>query len=206
MAYEKTVATNTTLVREVIKVIANKAATAVGKRAAVELVFAHVTDAGDTITAASGLDAFKKDTKIKVVGTVSNDGIYTIGAVDPTATVITLVDDADNVLTAETSPATAYILGIEEFVITPTRRCEQTVIAIMYTTDTGVTFSLAPGAFWAGGVALTGDVTITLLNLLSVETAKYLQANGTMILTLIPVVNKALLTDHVVEVGLVELP
>jgi len=201
MPYVKTVATNTTLAREVIKVIANMAATAAGKLGALSATFVHNASAADHITG-TGLEAFVADTKIKVVGSVSNDGIYTIAS--KTTNDITLI--ATDVLVSEGPTATVSILGIEEFVITPTRRNEQTVIAIMYTTDTGVTFSLAPGAFWAAGVALTGAVTITLLNLLSVETAKYLQADGTMILTLIPVVNKALLTDHVAEVGLVELP
>jgi len=206
MAYVKTVVTNTTLVREEIEAIANVAATAVGKLAALALTFAHVADAGDTITGAAGMAAFKKDTKIKVVGTVSNDGIYTIGLADPSATVITLLNDADNVLTDEVSAATAYILGIEEFVITPTKRNEQIVIDIYYPTGTSLTFSLAPGAFWAAGVALTGAVTLALHNLLFVETAKYLQADGTMILTLIPLVAEALLTDDAAEVGLFELP
>jgi len=206
MAYKKTVVTNTTLVRETIKVIANAPATAVGALAALALTFTHVAEGGDTIGGATGLTAFKKDTKIKVVGTENNDGIYTIGASDPTDTVITLVDDADNVLTDEVSAATAYILGIEEFVITPTKRNEQTVIDIYYPTGTSLTFSLAPGAFWAAGVALTGAVTLAKHNLLFVETGKYLQADGTMILTLIPLVAEALLTDDAAEVGLFELP
>jgi len=201
MAYEKTVATNTTLAREVIKVIANMAATAAGKLAALSATFVHNAAAADHITG-TGLEAFVADTKIKVVGSVSNDGIYTIAS--KTTNDLTLI--ATDVLVSEGPTADVEIFGIEEFVITPTRKTELTVIAIMYTTDTGMTFSLAPGAFWAGGVALTGAVTITLLNLLSVETAKYLQADGTMILTLIPVIAKALLTDHAAEVGLVELP
>jgi len=201
MAYEKTVATNTTLDREVIKVIANKAATAAGKLAALTATFVHNAAAADHITG-TGLEAFVADTKIKVVGSVSNNGIYTIAA--KTTNDLTLIES--DVLVSEGPTATVSILGIEEFAITPTKRNEQTVIAIQYVTTAGLTFSLAPGAFWASGVALTGAVTITLLNLLFVETAKYLQANGTMVLTLIPVVNKDLITDYAAKVGLIELP
>jgi len=203
MAYEKTAVTNTTLVREEIKAIANVAATNEGALAALSVTFAHNAEAGDTL-AGTGLEAFAADTKIKVVGSESNDGIYTIAT--SATNLLTLVDDEDNVLVNEGATDNVSILGIEEFVITPTKRNEQTVIDIMYTTDTGVTFSLAPGAFWASGVALTGAVTVAKHNLLFVETGKYLQADGTMILTLIPVVNKALLTDHVAEVGFFELP
>lgn len=203
MSYEKTVVTNTTLAREEIKAITNKAATATGKLAALSVTFAHNEGSGDTL-AGTGLEAFSADTKIKVVGSESNDGIYTIAT--SATNLLTLVDDEDNVLVNEGPTASVEIFGIEEFVITPTRRNEQTVIDIMYTTDTGVTFSLAPGAFWAAGVALTGAVTVAKHNLLFVETAKYLQADGTMILTLIPAINKALLTDHVAEVGFFELP
>lgn len=204
MTYAATVVTNTTLVKEIIKAQTNKAATALGKLAAASLTFVHSATVADTITAASGLDGFKKDTKIKIVGSVSNDGVYTIGTTDPTGTTITLI--VTDVLVSEGPTTSVEIFGIEEFVITPTRGNQKICLDIFYTTDTGLTFILKKGQFWAAVKDLTGAVTVAVHNLLYVETARYLRYDGTMILQLIPVINKALLSDHVAEVGLVELP
>lgn len=201
MPYAKTIVTNTTLVKEVIKAQTNMAATATGKLAALSATFVHNASAADHITG-TGLEAYVADTKIKVVGSTDNDGIYTIAS--KTTNDLTLI--ASDVLVSEGPTASVEIFAIEEFIITPTKGNQKICIDIFYTTDTGLTFVLKKGQFWAAVADLTGAVTISLHNFLYIETARYLRYDGTMILQLVPIINKALLTDHVAEVGLVELP
>jgi hypothetical protein len=89
----------------------------------------------------------------------------------------------------------------EVFNITPTRANSKICIYILEGGSTGaVTFSLAAGAFWAAGVALTGSVGANKPYLLFVETAKYLSATGKLVLTLTAA------TTLVAKVGFVELP
>ena len=68
----------------------------------------------------------------------------------------------------------------------------------------GANFSLAPGAFWAAGVALTGTLTESKVNLLQVETAKYLDAAGKLQLSIFPVAGGAF-SAHTITVGFIQL-
>jgi len=135
-----------------------------------------------------------------------NDGTYTILTVN--ATVIT-VEEA----VVDDEAQTGTTIHTEEvFKITPTRRMGQCCIMIYNTADAGdMTFSIAPGAFWAAGVALTGTINGNTApdcgyTLLFVETALYLQADGTILLTLTPVASGRLVDTHTAEVCFVELP
>lgn len=108
------------------------------------------------------------------------------------------------------SAATANTNNLAEvFTITPTKSMDKCVI-IIHNLDTGaggtLDYSLAAGAFWASGVALTGTVATTVMKLIFVESAKYLSAAGKFLLTLTPASGKKLLTDHAASVGFLELP
>ncbi len=96
----------------------------------------------------------------------------------------------------------------EEFTITPDPEKQMGRCAIVIKNELeGLAFSLAPGDFWASGVALTGTVAAfdSTLSVIVVESAKYKKANGTMSLTLTPASGKALKTDHAAAVGFLEL-
>lgn len=105
--------------------------------------------------------------------------------------------------------ATSTVAGTaEEFTITPDPEKQMGRCAIVIKNGyAGLAFSLAPGEFWASGVALTGTVAAfdSTLSVIVVESAKYKKANGTMSLTLTPASGKALKTDHAAAVGFLEL-
>lgn len=159
-----------------------------------------------TLTSAAGnfaTSGFAIDDQIVIKTTDgTNDGTYTV------LTVAAGVMTVEEPVVADTPQASCKIYSEEVFKITPTRRMGQTCIAVYNITGQGdMTFSLAPGAFWAAGVALTGVVADgDGYTLLFVETAKYLQADGTMLLTLAPAAGKKLTTNHTAEVCFVELP
>jgi len=96
----------------------------------------------------------------------------------------------------------------EIFDITPTRRTGQ--ICIVFTgvgagADGNIDVSIAAGSYWAAGVALTATLTKNKTMLLFVETAKYLDANGDINVTLTPAATDKLVTDHTAKVGLIQL-
>lgn len=161
-----------------------------------------------TINRAAGSfidDGFVLDDQIVVATTDgTNDGTYTISA----AVEALKLTVKEPVVTDE-AQASCVIYSEEVFKITPTRRMGQTCIMVYNTavaTPGDMTFSVAPGAFWAAGVALTGIIADEGYTLLFVETALYLQADGTILLTLAPAAGKQLTTDHTAEVCFVELP
>jgi hypothetical protein len=66
------------------------------------------------------------------------------------------------------------------------------------------TFSIAAGDFWAGA-AVTGTVTKSTKKAIQVETAKVLQNDGTILLTLTPAAADSLATNHAAAVEVYEL-
>ena len=70
--------------------------------------------------------------------------------------------------------------------------------------DADATFSIAAGDFWAG-VAVTGTITKSTKKIIQVETAKVLQNDGTILLTLTPGANDKLLSNHAAAVEVFEL-
>lgn len=98
----------------------------------------------------------------------------------------------------------------QTFIITPDPEKQMGRCAIVIENAVaGLAFSLAPGEFWASGVALTGTVAAftSTLSVIVVESAKYKKANGTMSLTLTPASGKALsgASSHAAKVGFLEL-
>jgi len=109
-----------------------------------------------------------------------------------------------------TDAATADVADTAQaFNITPTAKKQMGRCAIVIKEaggTAGMTFSLAAGAYyWASGKALTGTVTASKTFVMVVETAKYKNSDGKMVLTLTPASGKKLKTDHAAEVGFIEL-
>jgi len=160
-----------------------------------------------TITSAAGnfaTSGFAVDDQIVVATTDgTNDGTYTV------LTVVAGVMTVAETMVADEPQASFKVYSEEVFKITPTRRMGQCCIMVYNTVTAApgdMTFSVAPGAFWAAGVALTGIVADESYTLLFVETALYLQADGTILLTLAPATGKKLTTNHIAKVSFVELP
>lgn len=205
MSCTPSVVVNTKLDIETPLALSELAALNDGYIAADDIVFS--IEAGNVYTltsvgAAFVSSGFAIDDQIVIKTTDGvNDGTYTIKTVSTTVITVeeAVVDDEAQTGTTITSE--------EVFKITPTRRMGQTCIVVYNITGHGsLTFSLAPGAFWAAGVALTGVVAAATHTMLFVETAKYLQADGTMLLTLTPAAAKKLTTNHVAKVAFLELP
>ena len=109
---------------------------------------------------------------------------------EPTGNVAT-VDDAD---------------ATQKFIITPTKGEEKTLIRITVAAVHGtVTFSVAAGPFWMGIAAKTGSVAQAKTSVLQLETAKYLQSNGTIEITFTPASGKKLKSEHVLTVEVDQL-
>lgn len=97
--------------------------------------------------------------------------------------------------------------GAEVFAITPTKaghRCALIIGSTSAVPDGNITFSVAAGDFWAG-VAVTGTVTKNTEKMIELETAKILQNDGTIALTLTPAGTDKLKTDHGAYVKFIEL-
>ena len=99
----------------------------------------------------------------------------------------------------------------EGFTITPTRPDGKLLIVLdldnlvaTAAADADATFSIAAGDFWAGA-AVTGTVTKSTKKIIQVETAKVLQNDGTILLTLTPGANDKLLSNHAAAVEVFEL-
>jgi hypothetical protein len=120
---------------------------------------------------------------------------------------------AFNTVTATTrNVATADTDALAEvFTITPTRPDGKLLIVLDFdnlvataAADDDATFSIAAGDFWAGA-AITGTVTKSTKKMIQVETAKVLQNDGTILLTLTPSANDRLVANHAAAVEVFEL-
>lgn len=95
----------------------------------------------------------------------------------------------------------------EVFTITPTKAGKNLLIIIGGTgsgADGNLTYSIAAGDLWASG-AITGTVTKNTEKMLEIDSAKVLQDDGTILLTLTPASTDKLLTDHAAYVKVVEM-
>jgi len=201
-----TVDPNMDLELEVIEVEAAEASAATGIFTGVALVFSIETGNLYTITAtAIGTSTFAVGDTIKIsgsndAGVANNDGVYTVTVVSAN-----YLEVAEPVIAATSDSSANKVDEYDRYEITPTRRMGQTCFYIKLAgAVAGATFSLAPGAFWAAGVALTGTLTMSKVNLLQVETAKYLDKNGKFQLSIFPVAGGAF-SAHVVTVGFIQL-
>jgi hypothetical protein len=118
-----------------------------------------------------------------------------------------------NTVTATTrNLATADTDALAEvFTITPTAPDGKLLIVLDFdnlvataAADADATFSIAAGDFWAGA-AVTGTVTKSTKKMIQVETAKVLQNDGTILLTLTPGANDKLLSNHAAAVEVFEI-
>jgi hypothetical protein len=99
----------------------------------------------------------------------------------------------------------------EVFTITPTKPDGKLLIVLdldnLVATDAATddcAFSIAAGDFWAGA-AITGTITKSTKKIIQVETAKVLQNDGTILLTLDPTANDKLLSNHAAAIEVFEL-
>lgn len=91
--------------------------------------------------------------------------------------------------------------GEQKFVITPNKRDGKTLVRITVgPTNGAVAFSIAAGDFWMGISAQTGSVAQATSEVIEIESAKYMQADGTIEITFTPATGKKLLTDHALSV------
>jgi hypothetical protein len=124
-------------------------------------------------------------------------------AVAVTETVIAALN-ADQTLTA--NAATSEVADTAEvFTIVPVKSGGK--MALMFYNGAGhgaVTYSIAAGDFWAAA-AVTGSIAAAATEVLQVETAKVLQNDGTILVTITPASGKRLLTDHACGMYVLEL-
>ena len=206
--------TNVTLVKETPTVVAMSAATACdGYISSTGISFAKTAR---TISIASGFTAAGFDDAANerlLVSSTSglNDGLYTIGAVNPTDTVITLA--AGEVLTTELAAAagTVVLYTVAVYKIKPTKPTGRLLIKIFEGVGgAGMIVSFKSGSFWASQNAelttLATTVTESVDNYLFIETAPYMCADGYIYLVLRPVAAGKLLASHAPTVGFIELP
>lgn len=93
----------------------------------------------------------------------------------------------------------------EVFTVTPTKSSQKSAIVFSNATGHGAfTYSIAAGDLWAGE-AITGSVAAAALEVLEIESAKVLQDDGTIAITVTPATGKILLTNHVASIYHLEL-
>jgi|SRR5674476_1458920 len=100
----------------------------------------------------------------------------------------------------------ADLAGAQKFVYTPTGKDGKLCFVIANAVAFAVTTSIAAGSrvFGSAAKADTGRATAGT-DILQIETGKYMQANGTIELTVTPYSGKGLTADHALTVGVIEL-
>lgn len=108
--------------------------------------------------------------------------------------------------------ATADADGLAEvFTYTPTAAGGKILIEFDFSNklataaaDDNATFSIAAGDLWASA-AITGTITKATKKAIQIETAKVLQDDGTILITLTPTANDKLKSNHAANVVIYEL-
>jgi hypothetical protein len=190
--------------------------TCVGYISSAGITFAYVAGAC-TLTIASGFTAAgftgMDGEQILISGSGKNDGLYTLAS--DTDTVLTL--SAADVLVAEAAGATVVIYGVQVYKITPTKKNENLLIVYSEGLEAAGEVGMIPcilnGAFWAANAGLYTAFAATAVTgtphgtyYLWVETSKFLQADGTILVMLKPKATKQLYTDHQPALGFLQLP
>ena len=187
-----------------------------GYKSATDISFAFV-DGACTITGTgfTAANFVASDNQMILVESTSgvNDGLYTIASDEDT--VITL--GATDVLTTETAAAagTVKLTCVEVYKITPTRGTGK--LFIFYTEGTpdagalGMIPCILNGDYWVAKNThykqFTATVASPAMCILFIETAPYLQDDGSIYFFLKPVATSTqLYTDHRPGVSFVELP
>jgi len=139
-----------------------------------------------------------------------NDGLYTL--VSDVAGKLVVVEP---VITETAAAAgTVVIYGVAVYKITPTKGMEHGLIIYSEGVEAAGELGMIPcilnGAFWAANEGLYTAFAATLVtdttSYLWVETGKFLQADGTMLVMLKPLATKQLYTDHRPALGFIQLP
>ncbi len=161
---------------------------------------------GFTAAGFTGMDG----EQILISGSGKNDGLYTI--VSDTDTKI-IVEEA---IVEEAAAATVVIYGVQVYNITPTKRMGQGLIVYSEGVEAAGEVGMIPcvlnGAFWAANNGLYTAFAATAVtgtggtHYLWIETAKFLQADGTIKVMLKPLATKQLYTDHQPALGYIESP
>lgn len=120
-----------------------------------------------------------------------------------TSIVATMVE---NLATADTDALA------EVFTITPTVSGGKAIIIIdisnaaaVAAADADITYSIAAGVHWASKVIAASVTKATKKVIQIADTARVMQADGTILLTLTPGANDKLKTNHVASVEFIEL-
>lgn len=117
-----------------------------------------------------------------------------------------LLYDTEYTVTANAATSTT-IDEVEVFTITPTAADHDVVIKIdVADTHGAVAYSVAAGALWAGSAALAGSVAQATSECIVLTGGKYRSATGTYVITFTPASGKRLLTDHALNVEVIEMP
>lgn len=111
--------------------------------------------------------------------------------------------NADQTLTF--NPATVDTIdGTEVFTYTPTGKDNK--ICIGFKNATGVlAYSIAGGTGVFGAAAKTGTIAENATEVIQIETGKYMQSAGTILITLTPATGTKLLTNHAAAMFVIEL-
>lgn len=112
--------------------------------------------------------------------------------------------NADQTFTPNAATSTVANTA-EVFTVTPTKPGGKSAIVFSNATGHGAyTYSIAAGDFWAGA-AITGSVAAAAMEVLEYDSAKILQDDGTIAITLTPATGKILLTNHAAKIYHLEL-
>lgn len=119
----------------------------------------------------------------------------------PIAALNTITTITSNAATANTDALA------EVFTITPTKAGHKGLIIIGGTgsaADGDISFSISAGDLWAG-LAITGTVTKNTVKMIQIDTARTIQDDGTIDVTLTPAATDKLLADHAAYVKFIEM-
>ena len=94
--------------------------------------------------------------------------------------------------------------GTEVFTYTPTGKDNKIVLGFKNTTGV-MTYSIAAGVGVFGAAAKTGSIAANATEIIQIETGKYMQAAGTVLITLTPASGTKLLTNHAAAMWAIEL-
>ena len=126
-------------------------------------------------------------------------------AVAVTNSSITKFDD-EAVVTS--NPATATVAdATEAFTITPTRKGSKVLIRMnIGDTHGAVAFSVAVGTHFGANVVKTGSIAQNTTEAVILNSGRFLNASGAYVITFTPASGKKLLTDHLLNVEVIEMP
>lgn len=111
--------------------------------------------------------------------------------------------NADQALTFNAATS-AVNDATEVFTYTPTGRDNKIVLGFKNGTGT-LAYSITAGVGVFGVAAKTGTVAANTTDVIQIETGKYMQAAGTILITLTPASGTALLTNHAASMFAIEL-